>query len=177
MYRAYLFAMGEWHLYSWRLENHVRRSCRDIRTSKYGSVSRRCKRLNWGDCRLESILIIIGAVDERISQWAGILVEIDQAKYSTSPKGERKRHHFALDQPKSTLGEFRSIGGKLRSFGEVPCRILDLFYRGQEEFGDNCSVFQCGYEISELVSGGTRLGNQENIGDLGDKTVRATCLT
>ncbi|GFZ18598.1 hypothetical protein Acr_27g0003370 [Actinidia rufa] len=70
----------------------VHGSRRDPRKDKYGKISRRCRRYNWEDCHLESILYLLvswrrKSRDGRIDR---ILVEIDQAKYSTSPKGEEE---------------------------------------------------------------------------------------
>ncbi|GFZ19884.1 hypothetical protein Acr_28g0005890 [Actinidia rufa] len=73
----------------------VHGSRRDPRKDKYGKISRRYRRHNWKDCHLESIPELLvpwrresrdGRKDRNpveIDQ-----VEIDQAKYSTSPKGE-----------------------------------------------------------------------------------------
>ncbi|GFS46022.1 hypothetical protein Acr_00g0099630 [Actinidia rufa] len=75
------------------MESRVRRSRRDLRTAKYGSVSQRCKRVNWGDCHLESISRsqALWRRESRNGQFLcidRIQGEIDQVEYSTPSKGE-----------------------------------------------------------------------------------------
>ncbi|GFS46023.1 hypothetical protein Acr_00g0099640 [Actinidia rufa] len=75
------------------MESRVRRSRRDLWTAKYGSVSRRYRRVNWGDCHLESIprsqaLWRRESHNGQFPCMNKIQGEIDQAKYSTSSKGE-----------------------------------------------------------------------------------------
>ncbi|GFY92358.1 hypothetical protein Acr_08g0007540 [Actinidia rufa] len=73
--RAYLCLMGS-GLFIDGVMGRAHGSRRDPRKDKYGKISRRCRRNNWEDCHLERF-------------WR-ILVEIDRAKYSTSPTSEEE---------------------------------------------------------------------------------------
>ncbi|GFS39358.1 hypothetical protein Acr_00g0062530 [Actinidia rufa] len=105
-----------------------------------------------------------------------ILVEIDQAKYLPRLK-VRKRHHFALDQPKSTPGEFRSTGGKLRSFGEVPVQDVGLVFTSVKE-GSKISLgalMQQRWDVTGWVSGDV-LGGTLHPHHPNGNGMRKTCL-